>query len=364
VRVLQVYRDHFSLVPGGIERHVSDLASGLSDRVESVIVAGARSRTPRVSVDAGVRVHLVAEYGRLLGAPIAPGLIRAIRDDGFDLVHIHSPNPTAELGALTARRRAKVIATYHADSDRGGMLRPVYERALARALNRCATVIATTDSYVKSSPVLQRVRSQIDVIPLGVDVAAFSPGSERTPNDPPVVLFVGRLRYYKGLDVLLEAARALEVQVVIAGDGPERDRLERLARTTVGERGRFLGAVDDDELPALYRSADVVCLPSTTRAEAFGLSVVEAMACGVPVVTTELGTGTSVVNRHLETGLVVPPGDPHALAGVLHRMTSDRNLNARLGVGARTRAQSEYDRVQMLDRIYSVYERVLRGPRS
>lgn len=148
----------------------------------------------------------------------------------------------------------------------------------------------------------------------------------------PRLLFVGRLRYYKGLHILIEALRQVEgVELWIAGHGPERARLERqVASARLNQRVRFLGDVADDDLPALYRQADIFVLPSHLRAEAFGIVLVEALASGVPCISTALGTGTDFVNVHQETGLVVPPGDAAALAEAIRCLRMTRRCGRRM----------------------------------
>src|SRR5262249_13039827 len=162
-------------------------------------------------------------------------------------------------------------------------------------------------------PFLRRYAAKCEVVPLGIDASRFAQADERQVAalreryGAPLLLFVGRLRYYKGLHVLLEALPSVRANLLIAGDGPEREHLEALLG--VAGRVHFLGDTPDEDLPALYRAAEVFVLPSHLRAEAVGLVQLEALASGVPCVCAELGTGTSYANRHGETGLVVPPGN-------------------------------------------------------
>jgi rhamnosyl/mannosyltransferase len=174
------------------------------------------------------------------------------------------------------------------------------------------------------------------------------------------VLFVGRLRYYKGLHVLLDAMPRVEGTLVLAGDGPERASLEAQARELgLAEKVRFLGDVPEERKPALYRAADVFVLPAHLRAEAFGLSMAEALASGLPCVSTELGTGTSVVNQHGVTGLVVPPGDSAALAEALTTLLTDPQRRLAYGAAARRRAVELLSMDAMVDAVERVYREIL-----
>ncbi len=359
MKILQVYRDLFPDPPGGIERHVHQLAHHLGDDFSVDVLISARSLRSSVALEDGVRVIRAAEFGRPGGVPLCPSFLRSM-SEGYDVVHIHSPNPTAELANLVVGRRTVSMATYHADIDRGARLMPVYARLLVASLSRCKVVLATSERLVESSPILSRLRTRgirIEIVPLGVDTEEFSPSSQPGEGQRLRVLALGRLRYYKGFDVLIEAMSGLEADLWIAGDGPERDRLESLARANLPSTHRFLGDVPEHELAAVYRSATLFCLPSLSHAEAFGTATLEAMACGLPVITTEVGTGTSVLNRAGVTGLIVPPGDPAALRSALSGLLLDREARSAMGEAARARALT-FSRAVMVERIASLYDEI------
>jgi rhamnosyl/mannosyltransferase len=123
----------------------------------------------------------------------------------------------------------------------------------------------------------------------------------------------------------------------------------------------FLGTIPDEELPVVLHAADIYCMPSHLRSEAFGLSQVEAMACGLPVVGTDLDTGVRFVNRDGESGLVVRPGDSGALAEAINRILADDALRNALGDGARKRVQRLFTAGRMAENLKAVYQEVLRG---
>jgi rhamnosyl/mannosyltransferase len=363
MRALQVYRDYFADLPGGIERHVLDLATGL-DVGEVEIAVGSRNRGSGSTE--GMRVHRVREYGRPGGVPLTPSLVRVMRSSAYDLVHVHSPDPSAEFALALVGETAGRILTYHTDIDRGSRWMPAYSRLLNWVLDRCDRVIASSDELVERSPVLSRLVARrpasLAVVPFGVDLERFTPGPSaeaddvrRSWGDGPIVLFMGRLRYYKGIPYLIRAMRDVPGKLVIAGDGPERDRIHAQARAELGDRAILLPGPSESELADLYRAADVFCLPSISHAEAFGLAAVEAMASGKPVVTTEIGTATSVINQHEVTGFVVEPSDERMLAEGLRTLVEDDSLARRMGEAARLRAVQHYDRRVMLARIASMY---------
>lgn len=365
MRVLQVYRDYFTQVPGGIERHVHELAHGLKDRIEVEALISSRPRRHKSWSDDGVRVRVAAELIRVQGIPFSPTLTRHIHRTGADVVHVHSPYPTGEAALLASRSRAARIATYHADLDRGSRLFPLYRRALLRLYSSCSYVLASSEDLVTRSPVLSTVRDRssdkVRVVPMGVDVDRFRPGPTeaslalRRQLGSPIVLFLGRLRYYKGLPTLIDAMRDVDAKLFIVGGGPMRDRVIAKASTVLGSRFVHARFAPEEELPDIYRAADVFCLPSTSHAETFGLAAVEAMASGVPVITTEVGTGTSTVNVDGVTGFVVPPGDPEALGSSISKLLSDPQAAREMGDAARRRVLANYDRAAMLDHVLGLY---------
>lgn len=370
MRVLQVYRDHFLQLPGGIERHVYDLSRGLSnDYAVDMLCAGRRRRT-RIIREGGVRAIMAAEWGRIQGVPFCPTFPRTIRRGSYDVVHVHSPNPTGELGLLAARTDAARVATYHAESERAARFGLIYHRLLGRVLRSCDRILVSSQALAEVSPVVAQIAQEtpekLQVVPLGIDTDRFSPGPSATAQelrsqwgDRPVVLFVGRLRYYKGLPELIRAVGDMDVTLVVAGDGLEREQVVALGQKYLAERFVFLGDVEEDLLPDLYRAAEVFCLPSTSSAEAFGLAAVEAMASGVPVVTTEVGTATSIVNSHGETGIVVPPSDVPALREALEELLGDEERRRSFGQAGRRRAVETYSLPAMVRAVARIYEDIL-----
>jgi rhamnosyl/mannosyltransferase len=199
-------------------------------------------------------------------------------------------------------------------------------------------------------------------VPLGVDQTRFRPGSGQSGADAEL-LFVGRLRHYKGLDVLLRALAALpDIRLRVIGEGPMGDEWQALAGSLgLRERVAFEGRIPDDALPAYYRRASIFVLPSTSRAEAFGTVLLEAMASGLPCVTTELGTGTSWVVRHGETGLVVPASDDGVLRDAIARLIADPAIADAMGAAGRRRIESRFTEAAMVDRVSAIYETLQGG---
>jgi len=263
------------------------------------------------------------------------------------------------------------VVTYQGDIVRQAALMPIYGMLVGAILDHARAIMPTSPQYLERSEFLRSRRDKCTVIPLGIELDRFTASSVadaaaarlRAKYGTRLILFVGRFRYYKGLDVLMRAMPSVRGRLVLVGGGPEEPRLRAMqAELGLADKIVFAGSVGDDALLAHYRAADVFVLPSTYPSEAFGLVMVEAQACGRAVVCTELGTGTSFVIAHGETGLVVPAGDPVALAAALNRLLDDEPLRAKMGEAGRRRAVALFSVERMVSSVLGVYESVLRAP--
>jgi rhamnosyl/mannosyltransferase len=252
-----------------------------------------------------------------------------------------------------------MVITYHSDVVRQRTLLRIYGPLMRRILKRAARILVTSPAYARQSPWLREVRDRCSVVPLGIDLTPFR--SVLPHGDGRTLLFVGRFRYYKGLQYLIEALTLLPgVQLILVGTGPLEQELRGLAQThAVADRIQWAGSVPDADLPRMYALADVFVLPACERSEAFGLVLVEAAASGLPSVSTELGTGTSYVNLNGQTGLVVPPADPPALARACRALLDDATLRQQYGEAARARATGLFDIKQVARDVASIYRDVL-----
>lgn len=365
MKVLQVYKDYHPVL-GGIENHVKMLAKGLIQQGVDVQVLATNTR-PRTAIEEieGVPVIKAGCPLRISGAPISPGFYVWMRRLKPDIAHLHFPNPPGELGQLFLGQSHKFVLTYHSDVVRQKYLLRLYTPFLWKVLAKADRIIATSPNYIRSSPYLSRFADKCVVIPLGIDLKPFDTVDDdrvqtiRQRYGSPLLLFVGKLRYYKGLEYLFEALRHIQARLLVAGTGPMEDEWRALAQELgLGDKAAFLGQVSDSDLPAYYHACDLFVLPASHRSEAFGVVQVEAMACGRPVICTELGTGTSWVNIHDETGLVVPPRDPGALVEAINQLLADESLRRRLRERGRERAQW-FSKEVMVERTVELYEELL-----
>jgi rhamnosyl/mannosyltransferase len=370
LRILHVYKDYHPVI-GGIENHVRALAEAQAAQGHQVRVLVTASGLRREDTTmAGVRLLRSSRLATVASTPLSPDLALRLALERPDLTHLHAPYPVAELAWLLAGRRPMVLS-YHADVVRQKRLMSLWAPGLRTVLRRASAVIAGSPAMAESSPFLREVRGKVFVAPYGIDTARFdldptarAAARARWRGDAPEapwLVFVGRLRYYKGLHVLLEALAALpEVRLLVVGSGPMGVALRTQAEGLgIAARLRWLGDVSDADLPGVLAAGDAFVLPAHARSEAFGIAMLEAMAAGLPVVSTELGTGTSWLNQDGRTGVVVEPGDPQDLAAGIDRLLSDPARRDRLAAAAAARASERFSRAAMVARVGEIYARAL-----
>lgn len=369
MRVLLLYKDYHPVI-GGIENHIRLLAQGLrAEGVDArVLVTNSGPRTRRQTVG-GVPVTKAGRQAHILSTPISLPFLFALRRQAADadIVHLHAPYPLAELAQLVLGHGKTTVISYHSDIVRQRRTGELYAPLLRRLLRRAALVAASSPAYINSSPFLRELKHKCRVIHYGIEVDRFSPipppARAEAPNlrarfgGSPLLLFIGRLRHYKGVDVLIRAMHSVNAHLLIVGTGPMNEPWQDLARSEdLADKVTFLGDCAEEECLAARAAADLFILPSTNRAEALGIVQIEAMACGLPVISTELGTGTSYVNMHNQTGLVVPPNDPRALAAAINKLLADPQRRAQMGERGRKRVREEFSSPAMVRNTIAFYQ--------
>jgi rhamnosyl/mannosyltransferase len=287
-----------------------------------------------------------------------------------DLVHVHAPNVTMYLALSTRRLGVPLVVTHHSDVVKQRQLARLFAPVERQVLARAARVFSTSAEYVTGSRSLQSVGGKLKVLPLGIDVAPFVEPTQRArsfaaellrEHGDPLWLSVGRLIYYKGLDVALRALQHVPGKLVIVGRGPMAATLRRVASELgVATRVVWFDFLDEASLAGCYLAAKALWFPSVARSEGFGLVQVEAMATGCPVLNTSIAcSGVPWVSLDGVSGLTLPPGDSDALAIAARQLLEDPGLAERLGSGGRKRARSEFTDTLMARRSLDLYGEVL-----
>ena len=371
--VLHIYKDFYPPVVGGIEKHVHLLACALSDdyAVRVLVANPGGHHTLHETLDS-IEITRAGQWGRPGGTPFSPSFPRWLRKLRGDILHFQMPHPTGDLAYFLSRPPGRVVVTYQADIVRQARLLRLYAPFLRWFLRHADAILPTSPALIECSPFLQPLAAKCIAVPMGIPLHEYEKTPEiesraaaiRAAHERPILLFVGQLRYYKGLHFLLQTLRDIEADLVIVGEGPERPNLIKLIeRLGLEEQVRFVGERVGADLVSFYHAADVFCLPSHLKAEAFGLVQVEAMACGLPVVSCRVGTGVEWVNRDGVTGFVVPPGAPAKLSGAINRILTQPRLRRKMSEAARARAKKEFGLDLMIERIKTVYGWVL-DPRT
>ena len=368
MRVLHFYKTYHPDSVGGVEQVIRQICVGTGRLgvVNEVLSLSRHSDLTPFEFEGHMvrRVPLNLEIAST-GISIAAIGELARRAALADVVHYHFPWPFGDLAHFMARVNKPTLVTYHSDIVRQRHLLRLYQPLKHRFLQSVDTIVATSPNYLASSAVLDRYRDKTVSITYGLDKSLYPlPDQARLARwrervGPKFFLFVGVLRYYKGLHILLDAIANSDYPVVIVGAGPiERELKEHAAR--LGLRNTlFVGAVDDQDKAALLTLCYSLVFPSHLRSEAFGISLLEGAMYGKPMISSEIGTGTTYINVDQDTGLVVPPSDPQALGQAMRILWDDPARAAAMGVRAEARYWELFTAEKMASRYNALYHELV-----
>jgi glycosyltransferase involved in cell wall biosynthesis len=370
MRVLHFYKTYKPDSMGGVEELIGQICSGAAKRgVTSDVLTVSKDTS---TVDFGDHIH----YRAKLDIEIASSAFSMAAFRRFsklarnaDLIHYHFPWPFADVVHFATRVRKPSIVTYHSDIVRQKFLLQFYRPLRDRFLASVDRIVATSPNYLATSEVLQRYKDKVEVIPIGLDPNSYAAPSEaklkywRERVGPKFFLFVGNLRYYKGLHILLDALQGTDFKTVIVGAGPVESELRQQAARLKLSNVEFVGPVDDDDKVALLTLCHALTFPSHLRSEAFGISLLEGAMFGKALITAEIGTGTSFVNVDGKTGLVVPPENANALNAAMASLWNNDPLANQLGNAGRRRFEELFTASRMVESYVQLYRDVADGQR-
>jgi rhamnosyl/mannosyltransferase len=282
-----------------------------------------------------------------------------------DIIHYHFPNPFADMLHLACQPKKPSILTYHSDIVRQKRLLYIYEPLKKRFLNSVDHIVSTSPNYFVTSKILQQYADKVSIIPIGIRQKAYETVDSERQNywrsrlSKPFFLFVGAMRYYKGLHIALEAIAGTEIQIVISGiSGIEKD-LKAQAAALELKNVDFLGVVSDEDKITLLHLCHGFIFPSHLRSEAFGIALLEAATVGKPMISCEIGTGTTFVNSANETGLVISPGSPRELREAMQFLLDNPKLAATMGKNAKKRSLELFTADQQAKSYCDLYQKLL-----
>lgn len=366
-RVVHAYKTYFPDTGGGLEQTIRQICLGTAySGARNTIVTVTHAEPGEIQRDEA----RVLRYRATLDAASSPISLAMWRDfsrlaAGADVLHYHFPWPQADLMHLSVGRGRPSLVTYHSDIVRQRLLKVFYRPLMTRFLSSVGRIVVTSPNYLESSEDLRPYRKKCAVIPIGIDEASYPQAEEARCQrwearlGRRFVLFVGVLRYYKGLEYLVRAAQDANYDVVIAGAGPMEAGLKGLAAEHGIHNLHFLGYVTDEDKACLFALCRAVVFPSQLRSEAFGVTLLEGAMHAKALISTELGTGTSYVNQHGVTGYVVPPAHPAALREAMDWLMGDELLAHDMGAAARERYQTLFTARRMCESYTQLYRDVL-----
>lgn len=372
MKILQISK-FYPPVFGGIESAAWELSEGLRKIGVRVDVLCSNQRavdSVEVHPD-GDEVVRASSWGRVLSTSVAPSMVRHLRRRAgrYDVIHLHMPDPMAGLAFWLIRPEVPLVLHWHSDVIRQRKAMVVYEPLQRWLLERASSIVVTSRAYAADSVPLQEWKDKIAVIPIGVTdnrdpIHAQKAAAIRDRlGHRKLVLAVGRMAYYKGFEVLIEAAASLgnDCAVMIVGGGDLLEHYRGLVeRWGLADKVFMPGHVSDTDLPSYFQACDVYCMPSTVRAEAYGLAMIEAMVMGKPIVASDIrGSGVPWVNVDGLTGFNVPVRQPEKLAATLAHLLGDEALRARMGAASRQRYLQEFMAGLMTKRVVDLYGRLL-----
>jgi len=363
IRVLHVYKDYFPVL-GGIENHIRFLCAELAKDGNfqvRVLVTNQNLKTVIEKYD-NLEIIKVGRQAKFASTPISFGFLSWAARLKTDILHLHFPFPLGEVPYLFLKPHKKMVITYHSDIIRQKALGLLYKPLLGRILRSADAIIAASPAYARSSKYLVQYCSKCRIIPYFAETQHFQSRDQtkikqiKDKYGSPLVLFVGHFRYYKGLEYLICAAEKVDSKFLFIGDGYLEKKLKQLVRAKqLEDKIRFASGVSDADLPSYYHASDVFVLPSIQRSEAFGIVLLEAMSCGIPVISTELKTGTSWVNLDNQTGLVVPPRNPVALSDAINYLLAHKDKCLEFGKAGMERVKNQFSKEIAVKEIKNLY---------
>jgi len=368
MRVLQINKLYYPFT-GGVEQVAYDISNELSNKLNmNVLVANDKFKKSTENIN-GTKVIRSSSLGRYFSMPVAPKFPLELKNMDADIYHYHLPFPLGVVSDLLVNPKGKKIVTWHSDIIKQKNILKLYKPFLKRFLNRVDKIVTTSPNMIDNSPFLQEYKKKCTVIPLGVDPEDFrltdytKDKKKKIKNKykKPIIFFVGRLVYYKGIEVLIKAMENIDAQLLIGGTGPLEGKLKGLVDSLkLNDNIDFLGFVKDENLSAYYHASEFFVLPSVASSEAFGIVQLEAQACGKPVISTNLPTGVPFANKDKKTGIVVEPNSVDQLHYAIKKLLNDNSLRSQLGKNAKKRVNEKFTLEKMGESYFNLYNDLLK----
>jgi len=368
MRVLHFYKTIMPDSMGGAEQVINQIARGtvgLGVTVD-VLTLSKLSNCQPIEYN-GYMVHRCHTNFEIASTPFSASAFLKFRQlaKKADLVHYHFPYPFSDVLHFGTLVNKPTLVTYHSDIIRQNQLLKIYKPLQFKFLSSVDHIVATSPNYLKTSHVLDRFKHKTSVIPIGLDKKYYPEAISENLNywrkrfGSRFFLFIGVLRYYKGLHILIEAARNSGYSFVIVGAGPIESELKEYAAKLRVINVHFVGFVSVDDKVALLSLCYAIIFPSHLRSEAFGASLLEGSMYRKPLISSEIGTGTCYVNVNKKTGIVVPPNDPIALRQAIDYLWDNPKKAVSMGKCAEARYWKLFTGKKMVQDYYELYKKLI-----
>ena len=368
MRILHFYKTSVLDTVGGVEKVIHQIATGSEKYgVNTDVLSLTKDRCTTEVEMVGYQAHRARENMQIASTGFSVAVFKKFLALArrADLIHYHFPWPFMDIIHFGARMRKPTVVTYHSDIIRQKYLLQLYRPLQRKFLGDISWIVATSPNYLATSDVLKSLRYKVSVIPIGLDKLTYPvPATARLDYwrermGPKFYLFVGVIRYYKGLHILISAASGLDYPIVIVGAGPIEKELKVQAEALGLKNIHFLGYLPEEDKVALLTLCYGILFPSHLRSEAFGISLLEGAMFGKPMISSEIGTGTTYINIANETGMVVPPSDPDALRAAMRWLWENPVQAAEMGLRAEKRYWDHFTADQMVGSYVNLYRELL-----
>jgi len=368
IKVLHFYKTYYPNSMGGVEQAIFQLArQSPKYGIEATVLSLSKKKIQQITLMDGHISYVARQNFQIASTGFSISSILRFKQlaDRADIIHYHFPWPFMDLLHFLLRIKKPTVISYHSDVIRQKFFLRVYRPLMNAFMSSVDKIVATSPNYFATSELLSRFSNKVEIIPIGLDKASYPiPSHDRITYwrellDKKFFLFIGALRYYKGLEILIDAMAITEFPIVIIGSGliesELKSRADRLGLNCI----KFLGVLSDEDKVVILSLSYSVVFPSHLRSEAFGIALLEGAMFAKPLISCEIGTGTTFINVDQVTGNVVPPSDPQALCNAMSNLWHDEVTATKYGRAAEVRFREIFTAEIMVERYARLYRALI-----
>ncbi|WP_437615208.1 glycosyltransferase family 4 protein [Erwinia sp. V71] len=371
INVLHFFKTYYPNTYGGIEQVIFQICEGAAQHgVNSIVEYVSPSGDSDIECFHHHKIVRDHQFFDVASTPFSISSIRKFKKlaESADIIHYHFPYPFSDVLHFICGVNKPTVVSYHSDIIKQKYLLKLYKPLMNKFLGSVTAIVATSPNYLATSETLRKFDYKASVIPIGIDESHYRVSDKiniekwRSFLPERFFLFIGNLRYYKGLNTLIDAMGENEdIDVVIIGSGPlDKELKEKVAERKI-DNIHFLGALPDEDKNTLLELCYGIVFPSQLRTEAFGITLLEGAMYGKPLISCEIGTGTSFINIHRETGLVIKPSDPKELSNAMKFIWENKDISQEMGNNAKKRFFELFTADKMVGKYVELYKECLKS---